>query len=614
MMASLIQHNRESNVLENRLHSKDAAQKTLTTDSDLLKQFVHDQRQDAFTELVARHAGMVLGVCKRVLRDDHEAEDVFQATFLILAKKGRQIERRHPASLAAWLHRVAYRAALRTAQGKYQKGKPLVNEVQSTDLEQWLTISQQEEQLLLHEELSKLPELYREALVLCCLEGNSCEEASKQLDSTAGAVQKRVARGKQMLRLRLTRRGVGISVALVAMEATTCEAATLSSLVSLTSEVCTATVLHADKSIYSTNVGRIAQQGATTMKSLSTAAITTFALVIGAPILLLVGLAWGGTDSNGLQESPIESKAQPSPATDHAEFVAVQNGEPSDQTRPALNEKLRIILHRQKGDSIGVYLNSRSAYVNGKSISADELRTIVRELNAKNAILSAEPNVSKQSADDWKNTLRKAGVQKVALTQLKPKEGNAGKVRQILFRQKGNDLKIYLKGTQGIYINGTQISTGTLAEVIRRSGLDHAVLSSGLEVLPARVTQMQQWLESNGVKDVKKIGTAAKNLTLKEVADAAREKVTRDREAKLRAILVGQKGDQLKLYLGEKGAFINGKTISASELGTIVFASGLEHAVISAEPYLGKEKVANWEEALRKAGVKKIEQSIPMAN
>ena len=197
----------------------DIARVTPMTDSELLAQFVQDRRQEAFTELVARHASMVLGVCRRILRDEHEAEDVFQATFLILANKAHQVHRRHPASLAAWLHRVAYRAALRTAQAKHRKGRPLLDDLQSTELEQWLNIARQEEQLLLHEELNKLPELYRAAVVLCCLEGKSRGEAAEQLASTPEAVQKRVARGKQMLRVRLMRRGVVITVALAAASA-----------------------------------------------------------------------------------------------------------------------------------------------------------------------------------------------------------------------------------------------------------------------------------------------------------------------------------------------------------------------------------------------------------
>ena len=191
-MAVLLEHLQDSASVDRRLKSDDDGAIVMpTTDGELLRQFQRDRRQEAFSELVTRHASMVLGVCQRILRDEHEAEDVFQATFLVLATKAHKIQRRHTGSLAAWLHKVAYRLALRTARARHRKGRPLVDDVQSTAPEQWLSIAIQEEQLVFHEELSKLPELYREAILLCSLEGVSCKEAAGQIAQHCGSSAKK---------------------------------------------------------------------------------------------------------------------------------------------------------------------------------------------------------------------------------------------------------------------------------------------------------------------------------------------------------------------------------------------------------------------------------------
>ena len=144
-------------------------------DSELLMQFVQHRDEDAFSELVARHAPMVLGVCTQILRDRFEAEDVFQATFLILAQKAHKIKR--SSSLSGWLHQVASRAAWRAFKQKPRHGDEM-QDIESPESEQWLQIAEQEEQIALHEELNRLPAQYRDVLVLCYLEGKTRVEAA----------------------------------------------------------------------------------------------------------------------------------------------------------------------------------------------------------------------------------------------------------------------------------------------------------------------------------------------------------------------------------------------------------------------------------------------------
>jgi RNA polymerase sigma factor (sigma-70 family) len=184
------------------------------SDEELLEQFVSgsdDAAEAAFTALVDRHGGMVLGVCRRVLGDRHAAEDAFQATFFVLARKAPTISRRE--QLASWLHGVARRAAMDArarATRQHAKEKRLGNmaPVERTD-----EIQTSELRSILDEELARLPERHRAAIVLCELEGLSRHEAAGRLGVSEGTLSSRLSRAKTRLRDRLTRRGLDLSTA-----------------------------------------------------------------------------------------------------------------------------------------------------------------------------------------------------------------------------------------------------------------------------------------------------------------------------------------------------------------------------------------------------------------
>jgi RNA polymerase sigma factor (sigma-70 family) len=178
------------------------------SDGQLLDRFVAEKDPDAFAALMARHGGMVLGVCRRVLGHEQEAEDAFQATFLVLARKSGSI-RRHD-SLAGWLCRVAYRVAV-TARARATRRRDL--ERQATDMARSVSpcdTAGQELRLMLDEELNHLPRKYHAPLVLCYLEGKTHEEAAHLLRWPTGTVKGRLARAREMLRLRLVRRGLSL--------------------------------------------------------------------------------------------------------------------------------------------------------------------------------------------------------------------------------------------------------------------------------------------------------------------------------------------------------------------------------------------------------------------
>jgi RNA polymerase sigma factor (sigma-70 family) len=195
-----------------RVHS--AANSGDVTDADLLARFLATRDEAAFELLLWRHGTMVLQVCRDITRDEHTAEDAFQATFLTLVRQGRSIRSRE--ALGAWLHRVAWRAALRARRANPQ---PATSDLSVVPAVQELPEAEALRELrpILQEEVQRLPARYRAPIVLCYLEGLTHEEAARQLGWPKGTVAGRMARARELLRKRLTRRGVGLSVALSAL-------------------------------------------------------------------------------------------------------------------------------------------------------------------------------------------------------------------------------------------------------------------------------------------------------------------------------------------------------------------------------------------------------------
>jgi len=181
-------------------------------ESQLLERFLSRRDESAFTALVARHGPMVLGVCRRWLRDEHEVEDAFQATFLVFVRKAATIRDRD--LLGPWLFGVAMRTAAR-ARARGLRRKSLGIETVDPIAESAVGSSDAELGPILDEELDRLPEKYRRPIVLCYLEGLTHDEAARRLDWPVGTVRGRLARARQRLRDRLVRRGLAPSVLMV---------------------------------------------------------------------------------------------------------------------------------------------------------------------------------------------------------------------------------------------------------------------------------------------------------------------------------------------------------------------------------------------------------------
>src|SRR5690349_1578966 len=138
-------------------------------DGQLLERFLGAGEESAFAALVRRHGPMVLGVCRRVLRDRHAAEDAFQATFLVLLRRARSLDRR--GSVAAWLYTVAYHVALRARAEAARRQRQERVSLPSPEAGPGAAAAWADLQPILDEELQRLPETYRAAVVLCYLEG-----------------------------------------------------------------------------------------------------------------------------------------------------------------------------------------------------------------------------------------------------------------------------------------------------------------------------------------------------------------------------------------------------------------------------------------------------------
>jgi RNA polymerase sigma factor (sigma-70 family) len=180
-----------------------------SSDAELLRRWVDRRDEDAFAALVARHGRMVHGVCRRVLGNTHDADDAFQAVFLILARKAAGL--RHPEALPGWLHGVAVRLACkaRTATRRRCAGTDsIASELRDPHPDPLDAISARELLGLIDHEVARLPEVYRLPLVLCDLEERTQPEAARLLGWTLGSFRGRLLRGRERLRARLARRGI----------------------------------------------------------------------------------------------------------------------------------------------------------------------------------------------------------------------------------------------------------------------------------------------------------------------------------------------------------------------------------------------------------------------
>ncbi len=325
------------------------------SDSELLQRFFSHQDEAAFHSLLRRHGAMVLDVCRSVLRREADAEDAFQASFLVLVRKGQSI--RKTASLGCWLHGVAYRTALKALDQscKRQKNESRIPARQASELDDpsWREVRQ-----VLHEEVSKLPERYRAALVLCYLEGRTQDVSAATLGIPKGTLRERLERGSALLRTRLVRRGLGPAAIVAAAAFPAAEVSASVSKTLIASTIKAASCLAAGQTasgLISTNVA-VLIEGVNKMKA------TTLLVLLGAMTFGVVYGVMAGNQQVAAQPAKYNQEALPA----------------GKATTGALKTKA---WGEEKGDNVAV--SGRVLDPDGKPLAGAKLYVWVRDNNLK---------------------------------------------------------------------------------------------------------------------------------------------------------------------------------------------------------------------------------------
>jgi RNA polymerase sigma factor (sigma-70 family) len=184
------------------------------SDRELLERFLVQRDADAIAAVVRRHGPTVLGVCRRILNNTHDAEDAFQATFLVLVRKARSIAKRE--ALGSWLYGVACRVALKARAEAARRRRHERQAASGAGGQSHEEETREDLRPILDEEVNQLPEKYRRPIVLCYFEGKTYQEAARLLGMPAGTASVRLARARALLRDRLAVRGLALSAGALA--------------------------------------------------------------------------------------------------------------------------------------------------------------------------------------------------------------------------------------------------------------------------------------------------------------------------------------------------------------------------------------------------------------
>jgi cytochrome c peroxidase len=282
------------------------------SDQHLLQQFSDQRDEAAFGTLLRRHGLMVLDVCRSVLGNQADAEDAFQATFLVLARKSSSV--RKTESVGNWLHGVAYRTALKahsqsTTRQKNEARAPARTITEPDDLT-WREVRQ-----VLHEELTGLAERYRVPLVACYLEGKTQDEAAAQLGIATSTLKERLERGRSFLRARLVRRGLGPAAFLVAAACPTVNASEALPAALLSGTIQAAGLCAAGQAVAPAVVSaRVAALTKGVLKAMLLAKLKTAAILSAVMAVATIGLGMLALAGSGWADSPGRHEEKKPPA------------------------------------------------------------------------------------------------------------------------------------------------------------------------------------------------------------------------------------------------------------------------------------------------------------
>jgi RNA polymerase sigma factor (sigma-70 family) len=346
------------------------------SDAQLLENFVIRRDEPSFEVLVWRHGAMVLAVCQRVLRDAHEAEDAFQATFLVFARKAASIGRGEV--VAAWLYKVAYRVSLRLRGAAAKRAAPgaPTDELPAPELAgdaDWHDLRP-----VLDDEIARLPEKYRAPFVLCYLEGRTNEEAATQLGCPKGTVLSRLSRGRERLRARLARRGVALSATAFALTLSQ-NAASASVPAALVSPTVGAAVPFAAGTaaaeLVPAHVAALTEGMLKTMTLFLKAKITAAVLALA---VLGTGLAVAANGHGDRDSQPVVTDA-PNPEADPKDAPGEERGQrerPAAPAAPALVGKVTAVAKDGKSFTVEIPPTERGGEPGKTTVKLAEKATV----------------------------------------------------------------------------------------------------------------------------------------------------------------------------------------------------------------------------------------------
>jgi RNA polymerase sigma factor (sigma-70 family) len=347
------------------------------TDEQLLERFISRRDETALAVLVRRHGPMVWGVCRRVLHNHHDAEDAFQATFLVLVRKAASIASRE--LLANWLYGVAYQTALKARATAARRGS---RERQVTDMPEPEVVQRQlwhDLQAVLDQELNGLPDKYRAPIILCDLQAKTRKEAARQLGCPEGTVAGRLARARVMLAKRLAKHGLAVSGGVLAAVLSQKAASAGVPLAVLSSTIKAASCLAAGPTVaagaISVKVAALTE-GVLKAMRMTKLKIATALLLVASTVALTCGALAG--------------QQEPDPRDDGKTKLALKPAEPPTEDQDKLQGTWRLVTAENDGLRIGEgrpeLTDSRLVFEKGSFTFFYTLRSELTEPEAKKAV------------------------------------------------------------------------------------------------------------------------------------------------------------------------------------------------------------------------------------
>ena len=307
----------------------------LASDNELLSRHLYGDDKSAFEELVRRHSALVMNVCRTMLLNREDSEDAFQATFLVLSRKAASLVKRN--SIAGWLYHVAIRNCLEARRLHGRKStEVLTTDPVDSENEPWLTIAQAQDCELIHREIDKLPKHYRDAILVCHVQGHSREAAAELLNKSETSIKAALARGRNLLRQRLIRQGVMTTALLATIQANiaSANAAVTETLVQSTLQTCTAS--SSSSVAVPSSIQSIAQNGVSMSSSLFAKSILFAA---GISLICLPLLVLAQSNQNAIQKIEISGDSLTKTDPDTTEMAVDEKpGDSPTKTDPVTTE------------------------------------------------------------------------------------------------------------------------------------------------------------------------------------------------------------------------------------------------------------------------------------